>query len=237
VGGRLHQRKSSDKNTPHPQPLPAARLRIAGGGEQAAPRNDGIVATPGLRIGLLGGSFNPPHAAHRAVSLLALKRLRLDRVWWLVSPGNPLKDNRALPPLAERLRAARALAADPRIRPTGIEATLGTVYSHDTVAKLRALYPGVRFVFLMGADNLAEFHRWKRWRELAGMVPIAVVDRGGAGVRALSAPAALALARYRLPESQAARVALGDPPAWVFLHGLKSPLSSTELRARARRKG
>ena len=118
----------------------------------------------GLRIGLLGGSFNPAHAAHRAVSLLALKRLALDRVWWLVSPGNPLKDTSALPPLADRIAAARRVAADPRIDVTGIEAALGTRYTIDTIHRLRTRCPRVRFVWLMGADNLAQFHRWRDWR-------------------------------------------------------------------------
>ena len=190
-----------------------------------------------MRIGLLGGSFNPPHAAHRAVSLLALKRLGLDRVWWLVSPGNPLKDNKKLPPLDDRLERARATAADPRIDVTAIEATLGTVFSHDTVARLRARYPNVRFVFLMGADNLAGFHRWKRWRELALMVPIAVMDRAGLSLNALASPAALMLARWRLGEPKAPMLARSKPPAWVFLHGMKSPLSSTAIRAKPKRKG
>jgi nicotinate-nucleotide adenylyltransferase len=190
-----------------------------------------------MRIGLLGGSFNPPHAAHRAVSLLALKRLRLDRVWWLVTPGNPLKDVRGLPPLAERLRLARAVARHPAIAPTAIEAVLATQFSHDTVAKLTARYPRVRFVFLMGADNLAEFHRWRRWPELARRMPFAVVDRAGSSLTALASPAAVALARYRLAEARSGRLARRAAPAWVFLHGLKLPLSSTELRAKAARKG
>jgi len=194
------------------------------------------LAFPHLRIGLLGGSFNPPHAAHRAISLLALKRLRLDHVWWLVTPGNPLKNVRKLPPLAQRMQLSRAIARHPAIEPTAIEAGLGTTYSHDTVAKLRARYPRVRFVFLMGADNLAQFHRWRRWPELAQMLPLAVVDRAGTSLTALASPAAIALARCRLPESDAARLAEQAPPAWVFLHGLKSSLSSTELRARAARK-
>ena len=190
-----------------------------------------------MRIGLLGGSFNPPHAAHRAVSLMALKRLSLDRVWWLVSPGNPLKDNKKLPPLHARLERARMIAADPRIDVTTIEQAFSTVFSHDTVAKLRARYPNVRFVFLMGADNLAGFHRWKRWRELAFMVPIAVMDRAGLSLTALASPAALSLARWRLGEPKASMLARSKPPAWVFLHGMKSPLSSTAIRAKPKRKG
>jgi len=189
-----------------------------------------IVAS-GLRIGLLGGSFNPPHEAHRAISFLARKRLGLDRVWWLVSPGNPLKDTSSLPPLAERVARARKLAASPFIDVTGIEAALGTRFSHDTVAELRRRFPNVRFVFLMGADNLVQFHRWRRWQELAGRVPMAVIDRAGWNFSALASPAATALARARIAESEAASLALRAPPAWVYLHGLKSPLSSTALRA------
>ena len=136
----------------------------------------------GMRIGLLGGSFNPPHAAHRALSLLALKRLGLDRVWWLVTPGNPLKDNRRLPPLDKRLAAARALAAHPAIDVTAVEVALDTRYTYDTVLALRRRFPGVHFVFIMGADNLAQLNRWRRWRELANLVPIAVVDRPELGI-------------------------------------------------------
>lgn len=186
---------------------------------------------PGLRIGLFGGSFNPPHAGHRDASLLALKRLRLDAVWWLVTPGNPLKDTAALPSLNQRIAAAQALAAHPRIHATGIEAALGTRYTADTIDALIRRCPGARFVWLMGADNLAQFHRWQRWRSIAGRVPIAVIDRPTASLQALAAPAAQALKRYRIGEAAAAGLPTGFPPAWVFLHGLKSPLSSTLLRS------
>jgi nicotinate-nucleotide adenylyltransferase len=185
---------------------------------------------PGLRIGLFGGSFNPPHAAHRAVSLFAMKRLKLDRVWWLVTPGNPLKDTSALPPLEQRLAGAKAVARHPRIDVSGIEAVIGTQYSYDTIRYLVNECPGVRFVWIMGADNLKNFHRWKNWRGIAALVPIAVVDRGGLS-GAASGPAVHALARARLPESAAARLAASVPPAWIVLHGLKMPLSSTALRA------
>jgi len=188
---------------------------------------------PGMRIGLYGGTFNPPHAAHRAASLLALKRLRLDRVWWLVTPGNPLKDNGALPPLTERLEQARTIAHHPALVPTGLEAGLGTRYSYDTVAALVRRYPQVHFVWLMGADNLKSFHRWQRWRDIANLVPMAVIDRPGCTFAAMGSPAAAALARWRCPESQAPKLATMKPPAWIFLHGLKSPLSSTQLRAKA----
>jgi nicotinate-nucleotide adenylyltransferase len=185
----------------------------------------------GQRIGLFGGSFNPAHAGHLHVSLVALRRLRLDAVWWLVSPGNPLKDNRDLPPLDRRMAAARALARHPRIAVTGIEAALGLRYTADLVETLKRRCPGVHFVWIMGADNLAQFHRWKYWARIAAAVPIAVVDRPGAGERALRAPFAVAFAGRRLDEAGAARLALARPPAWVFLHGPRSPLSSTMLRA------
>ena len=183
---------------------------------------------PGMKIGLFGGSFNPPHAAHRAASLMAMKRLGLDRVWWLVSPGNPLKDTRALPPLVDRVAAAQTLAAHPRIDVTGLETAIGTRYSFDTLQWLRRRFPAVHFVWIMGADNLATFHHWQNWRGIADLVPIAVIDRTGA-IRA--GPFAGRFSRYRLPEAQASRLAVREPPAWVFLHGLKSPVSSTALRA------
>ena len=183
---------------------------------------------PGMKIGLFGGSFNPPHAAHRAASLLAMKRLDLDRVWWLVSPGNPLKDVRALPPLADRIAAARKVAAHPRIDVTGLEADIGTRYSFDTLQWLRRRVPGVHFVWIMGADNLAHFHQWENWRGIARLVPIAVIDRTGA---VYSGPFAARFSRHRLPEPLARRLSLTKPPAWVYLHGLKSPVSSTALRA------
>jgi nicotinate-nucleotide adenylyltransferase len=183
-----------------------------------------------MRIGLLGGSFNPPHAAHRAISLFALKRLNLDRVWWLLTPGNPLKDNGALHGLAERADAAREVADDPRIDISCLEAVIGTRYTVDTIIHLRRRVSGVHFVWIMGADNLAQFHRWQNWRRIAAEVPIAVIDRPPESFRALAAPAAQALARYRLPANQAARLADQRAPAWVFLTGLKLKLSSTGLR-------
>lgn len=193
---------------------------------------------PGMRIGLFGGTFDPPHAAHLGASLLAMKRLGLNRVWWLVTPGNPLKDTRGLAPLDERIKAAKALTKHPRIDVTGLEAVINSRYTYDTLKFLLRRCRGVRFVWVMGADNLRSFYRWQKWRKIAQMVPIAVVDRMGTSLYATSGRAAQALARYRLPEHAAARLAQHRPPAWVYLHGLKSPLSSTALRAlRARRGG
>ncbi len=183
-----------------------------------------------MRIGLLGGSFNPPHAAHRAISQFAIKRLRLDRVWWLVTPGNPLKAARGLRELAERADAARKMADDPRIDVSCLESVIGTRYTSDTISYLRRRCCGLRFVWIMGADNLAQFHRWQNWRRIADQVPFAVIDRPPQSLRALAAPAALALERYRIPESCAGRLADRRAPAWVFLTGMKSTLSSTGLR-------
>ena len=186
--------------------------------------------TNGMRIGLLGGSFNPPHVAHRAISLFAIKRLKLDRVWWLVTPGNPLKDQDGLRDLNERTAAARRMANDPRIDISCLESVIGTRYTVDTISYLRRRASGLRFVWIMGADNLAQFHRWQNWRRIASEVPIAVIDRPPQSFRALAAPAAQALARYRLPENQAGRLADQRAPAWVFLTGMKLNLSSTGLR-------
>lgn len=185
---------------------------------------------PGMRIGLYGGSFNPAHAAHLMVSRTALRRLRLDRVWWLISPGNPLKDNGLLPPAADRLATARALIRDPRIVPTTLEADLGTRYTVDTLRALRRRCPGVRFVFLMGGDNLAGFSRWRAWRDIAATVPFAVIDRPGTTHTGVRGKAATFLARRRVNEADAAVLADRPAPAWTLLHGPRSHLSSTLIR-------
>lgn len=187
---------------------------------------------PGMRIGLFGGTFDPPHRAHLGASLLAMKRLQLDRVWWLVTPGNPLKDTRGLRPLAERMEQARALSHHPRVDVSGIEAVINTRYTYDTLEFLVRRCPGVRFVWVMGADNLRSFYRWQNWRGIANLMPMAVVDRMGSSLYATGGRAAQALARYRLPERFAPALAERPAPAWLYLHGLKSPLSSTALRAR-----
>lgn len=187
---------------------------------------------PGLRIGLFGGSFNPPHEGHLLVARTALRRLKLDRVWWLVTPGNPLKDVSGLPSQAERMEACRAMIGhDPRIVVSGLEAAIGTRYTQETLAFLQARCPNVKFVWLMGADNLASFHRWQKWRDIALNVPVAVIDRPGSTLRAVASPAARAFATARIAERDAGRLALMPAPAWVFLHGRRSDLSSTRLRA------
>ncbi len=190
---------------------------------------------PGMRIGLFGGTFDPPHQAHLGASLLALKRLKLDRVWWLVTPGNPLKNTSGLGPVAARIEAARALTRHPRIDITGLEAVIKTRYTYDTILWLKSRCPGVRFVWIMGADNLRSFHRWQKWRGIAKLVPIAVVDRLGPSLYAGASAAGQALRDARIPEYAASALPGRKPPAWTFLHGLKSPLSSTALRALRRR--
>jgi nicotinate-nucleotide adenylyltransferase len=183
-----------------------------------------------MRIGLYGGSFNPAHEGHRLVSLLALKRLDLDRVWWIVTPGNPLKSTGELASLAERVTNAKRVSAHPRIDVTGFEETIGARYTVDTLGYLKRRYPGVDFVWIMGADNLASFHRWRGWKEIAGMMPIAVIDRPGWTLKATHSRAAAALASTRVEEREAAALPMLRPPAWTFLHGPRSPASSTELR-------
>jgi nicotinate-nucleotide adenylyltransferase len=184
-----------------------------------------------MKIGLFGGTFDPPHQAHLAAALLALKRLKLDRIWWLVTPGNPLKDTRGLAPLPDRIAAVQALARHPRIDITGLEAVIKTRYTYDTISWLLARCPGVRFVWIMGADNLRSFHRWQKWHRIAELVPIVVIDRLGPSLYAAASPAGNVLARVRIPEYIAAALPNRKPPVWAFLHGLKSPLSSTALRA------
>ncbi len=186
--------------------------------------------TPGQRIGLMGGSFNPAHEGHLLASRLALRRLKLDRLWWLVTPGNPLKPIDGLPPLAARILAAQAIARDPRIALTGFEAEIGAHYTYDSIVWLLRRAPTVRFVWIMGADNLLQFHLWRRWREMAQLLPIAVVDRPGSTLRALNSPAGGALAPFRVPEREAAGFARRRPPAIIFLHGPRSSLSSSAIR-------
>ena len=186
---------------------------------------------PGLRVGLYGGSFNPAHAGHRHVALLALRRLRLDRVWWLVTPGNPLKDGGDLEGVRARLAGAARVAAHPRIAVTGFEAVTGSRYTIETLRLLKARRPGVRFVWIMGADSLAGLHRWRGWAEIMRLVPVAVIDRPGFTLKSVHGRAATRFAAARVDERAAATLADRAPPAWTLLHGPRSSLSSTRIRA------
>jgi nicotinate-nucleotide adenylyltransferase len=185
---------------------------------------------PGARIGILGGSFNPAHEGHRHISLIALKRLRLDRIVWLVAPQNPLKPEKGMAPFAERLEKARAMARHRSILVSDLEARLGTRYTFETVSQLTTLYPTARFAWLMGADNLATFHRWKRWKSIMRHLPVAVVDRPSYGLRAKRSVAAHRFSQVRLPEHRAAALLEYRPPAWVFLHAPLHPQSATRIR-------
>jgi nicotinate-nucleotide adenylyltransferase len=187
-------------------------------------------ARRGMVIGLLGGSFDPAHEGHVHITREALKRLGLDRVWWLVSPGNPLKP-RPPAPLALRMERARALVGDdPRVVVTDLEARIGTKATADTLDRLRAVYPGVRFVWIMGADNLAQFHRWQRWRHILDSVPVAVMARPGQGLPALGSLAARAYSGARVDRPE--WIAQSPPPAWGFVMLPMHDASSTAIRAR-----
>ena len=185
----------------------------------------------GPLTGLLGGSFNPAHRGHRRISLFTLRRLGLDEVWWLVSPGNPLKPATGMAPLAARVAAARQQTRRAPIRVTAIERELGTRYTVETLRALLRRYPRRRFVWLMGSDNLAQFHRWKGWREIARLMPIAVIARPGYDVAAMASPAMAWLGRYRrLPNT------LNDPtkrsfPALTLLRFDPDPRSATAIRS------
>lgn len=186
-------------------------------------------------IGLLGGSFNPAHAGHRHISLQALKRLGLDEIWWLVSPQNPLKSSSELADYAVRLAHARVLAAHPHIRVLDIEARLGLTYSIDTLRALQARHPRVQFVWLMGADNLAHFHRWRAWRAIAAGVPIAILDRAPYGLKALHGKFALARRATRV-FSRTALLQHACGVGWMYLSIPRHPLSATFLRKTLGRK-
>ncbi|MBY4893411.1 nicotinate-nucleotide adenylyltransferase [Rhodobacteraceae bacterium N5(2021)] len=188
-------------------------------------------ALPGQTVGLFGGSFDPPHAGHVHVSREALKRFDLDRVWWLVSPGNPLKE-KGPAALERRMAAARAMVSHPRIEVTDIEAHLGTRYTAQTIERFRALYPGVRFVWLMGADNLAQFHRWQRWEWIMETVPVGVLARPGQRISARTSVAAQRFRDAKMPASAARMLGRAEPPAWCFLNVPMLDVSSSEIRAR-----
>ncbi|WP_275585252.1 nicotinate-nucleotide adenylyltransferase [Pseudooceanicola aestuarii] len=187
------------------------------------------VARAPMTIGLLGGSFDPPHAGHVHITNQALRRFGLDRVWWLVSPGNPLK-TRGPAPMDRRLAASRALLRDPRVTVTDIEARIGTRYTARTIRKLQHLYPGVRFVWLMGADNLSQFDRWQEWQWIMNNVPVGVLARPGDRIAArLSRPARL-YRHARLDGRESRLLARTTAPAWCFVNVPMVALSSTMIR-------
>lgn len=181
-------------------------------------------------MGLLGGSFNPAHAGHRQVAQLALRRLRLDEVWLVVSPGNPLKPRLGMAPFAQRIASARAIGGR-RVKATGIEAHIHTRWTYDTLTALRVRFPRVRFVWLMGADNLVQLPRWQRWMGIARAMPIAVAPRPTYNHRALAGQAAQRLRRWRRLARSAPALASCRAPAWTFLPARQNPISATALRA------
>lgn len=191
-------------------------------------------AERGQVVGLLGGSFDPAHEGHAHITREAIKRLHLDQVWWLVSPGNPLKP-RPPAPLAQRMARARAVMRHPKVKVTDLEARLGTRYTHATLQALRARYPGVHFVWLMGADNLAQLHRWERWQDILRAVPVAVLARPGKGLKARLSRAAQVFRQKRLARGEA--LEFRRPPVWAFVNLPLHEASSSDIRARGEWRG
>lgn len=194
-------------------------------------------AFPNMTIGLLGGTFDPPHAGHLHISQVALKRLGLDRLWWLVTPGNPLKTRGDVASFAKRLVSAEKLARHPRIEVTGFEASLDSAYTADMLTFLARRFPATRFIWVMGADNLVTFHHWQRWRGILELVPVAVIDRPGYRYAARAGKAAQCFASSYVDESDARGLHRYQPPAWTFLNAPLSDLSSTGLRVGIVRNG
>ena len=188
-----------------------------------------------MRVGLLGGSFNPPHQGHVHASELALKRLELDYVWWLVSPQNPLKPERGMESFERRLEAARDFARHPKIVVTGIEKELGTRFTVDALEKLKRRFPHLHFVWLMGSDNLLQIPRWRRWQEIFHLVPVAVITRPGTALKGrFSKPAARFKAAHRSPDRH---FVVTSSPAWTILDGPRNAMSATALRTGSRSPG
>ena len=193
----------------------------------------GHLPRSGMRIGLLGGSFNPAHAGHRDIALLAFKRLSLDEVWWMVSPQNPLKGSDGMAPIEARMASARRQARHPRFIVTAIEDTLGTQATADTIRALTTRFPGVTFVWIMGADNMAQIHRWQNWKEIFHRSVIAVFDRPSYTLNAVASKAARQFAWARLTGRAVKTLAKREPPAWGYIRRMRlNPLSATALRNR-----
>ena len=212
---------------------PARKAPAAG---RPAAQRLGFTLEAGMRVGLFGGSFNPAHEGHSHVAETALVRLGLDRVIWLVSPQNPLKGRHETADLATRMAGARELAEGPGMIVSDAETLLGSAYTIDTVRALKVRFPGVKFVWIMGADSLATFHRWRGWTQIMREVPVAVISRPWISLKSRFSPAALRFARYRWPASRARGLAGSKPPAWVFLYGRFNFSSSTALRERLKRR-
>ncbi|MFZ5718754.1 MAG: nicotinate-nucleotide adenylyltransferase [Pseudomonadota bacterium] len=211
---------------------PARRAPVAG---RSQALRLGFHLEPGMRVGLFGGSFNPAHEGHAHVAQTARRRLGLDRVIWLVSPQNPLKPTHETADLSHRMAGARALAQGPGMIVSDAETRLGSAYTIDTVRALKARFPGVKFVWIMGADSLATFHRWRGWTQIMREVPVAVVSRPWIALRSRFSPAARRFARFRRPSIHAGSLPGATAPAWVFLRGPLNFQSSTALRERMRR--
>jgi nicotinate-nucleotide adenylyltransferase len=192
----------------------------------------GFDLKPGMRVGLYGGSFNPAHDGHAHVAETARKRLKLDRVIWLVSPQNPLKSTHETAPLAQRMAGVRERARGPAMIVSDAETRIGSQYTIDTIRGLKARFPGVKFVWIMGADSLAGFHRWKGWTQIMRELPVAVISRPWASLRSRFSPAARRFAQARRPASEAMILPDALAPAWVYLHGPLNFASSTALRER-----
>lgn len=213
---------------------PARRAPAAG---RPASLRLGFTLTPGMRVGLFGGSFNPAHEGHAHVAETARQRLGLDRVIWLVSPQNPLKSSHETAPLAARMEGVRRIAHGPAMIVSDVESRFGSQYSIDTIRALKARFPGVHFVWIMGADSLATFHRWRGWTQIMAEVPVAVVSRPWISMKSRFSPAARRFSPAQRPSAQARLIPGSSPPAWVFLTGPLNFQSSTALRERMRRPG
>ena len=187
------------------------------------------IAIPGNVIGLLGGSFDPPHVGHVHITRQALQAFGLSKIWWLVSPGNPLK-NSGPADFYKRYKACKSLTANPLVSITDLELRLGSTFTADTLFKLKAIYPGVKFVWLMGADNLVNFHRWDNWDWIMHNVPIGVMARPGEQIKAALSPAAIKYRKFRIPSHHSPKLSYYNGPAWSLLIGPMRDISSTEIR-------
>lgn len=184
----------------------------------------------GMVVGLFGGSFNPPHDGHLLVAEIALRRLNLDQLWWMVTPGNPLKSRAELATLKSRIAMCEKLALDPRMKVTAFEQRLGSPYTAHTLSHIRKRHQGVHFIWIMGADGLTTFHRWQQWRSIVSTFPIAIIDRPGSTLSFLSSKMTRTFGHARVDEDDAGILWQRPAPAWTFIHGPRSALSSTSLR-------